>query len=127
MNLSLSVELANIFPAITHFHLRRADSPHFEMLRPALLHSWSSLNTLVLTALKDEGLTTLNVFLSSILPRRRRQGHPIENLLVEPDHLRIIDKGAAHLRRETAVEIVSVDTYREPWWIHAERLTEMEY
>jgi hypothetical protein len=125
MNLSLSVELANIFPAITHFHLRRADSLHFEMLKPALLHSWSSLNTLVFTALKDEGLTTLNAFLSSILPKRRRQGHPIENLLVEPDHLRIIDKGAAHLRRETAVEIVSVDTYREPWWIHAERLTEM--
>lgn len=125
MNLSLSVELANIFPAITHLHLPGADSLHFEMLKSALLYSWSSLDTLVFTALRNEDLTKLNAFLSSILLERRRQGRPIEHLLVEADHLRIIDKGAADLRRETAVEIVSEDTYQEPWWIHAERLTEM--
>ena len=125
MNLSLSVELAAIFPAITHLHLPGADSLHFEMLESALLYSWSSLDTLVFTSLKDEDLTKLNAFLSSILLERRRQGRIIEHLLVEPDHLRIIDKGSAHLRRETAVEIVSEDTYQEPWWIHAERLTEM--
>ena len=125
MNLSLSVELARIFPAITHLHLLGASSLHFDILRLALLHSWSSLDTLVFTALRDEDLTKLNALLSSVLPERRRQGQPIKSLLVEPDYLKIINKGSACLHRETAVEIVSEDNYRESWWIHAERLTEM--
>jgi hypothetical protein len=125
MNLSLSVELAEIFPAITHLHLLGADSLYYEIFKPALLNFWSSLDTLVFTALRDEDGTKLNAFLSFILPVRRRQGYPIEHLLVEPDYLGIIDKGAAHLRRETAVEIVSEDTYQEPWWIYAGRPTEM--
>ncbi|KIM48509.1 hypothetical protein M413DRAFT_437740 [Hebeloma cylindrosporum] len=124
MNVSIYTELANIFTTITHLHLPRVDSLQFEMLKPAFRQSWSSLNTLVITSTRDEEMTKMNAFLSNILPERQRQGHPIENLLVEPDHLRIIDKTAAHLRRETKVEIVSVDSYQEPWWIHGKRLTE---
>ena len=123
MNLSLSVELARIFPALAYLHLPGASSLDFG--RPALLHSWSSLDTLVFTALRHEDLTQLNVLLSSVLPECRRQGHPIKSLLVEPDFFKIIDEGSTHLRGETAVEVVSDDNYQEPWWIYAERLTEM--
>ena len=44
-------------------------------------------------------------------------GYPIQKLLVDEDLFRMLKKERPDISGEVEIEILSLETYREPWWI----------
>jgi hypothetical protein len=123
MNLPFSAPLSSIFPSVTYLHLPHMDVHPFMHLETALSGQWS-LHTLVFTVFRREAdWKEIGDLIASCLRRRLSQGRPINDLLVDCDILRIMErKVRAGLPVETKVQLVSGENYAEPWWNQEDRL-----
>ncbi|KDR75677.1 hypothetical protein GALMADRAFT_248291 [Galerina marginata CBS 339.88] len=115
-SLVLSEKFSQIFPTITHLHLPHALFYHASQLQKTLTHRWPSLQTIIFSMFKEAHSGKLYSALEAALPLRRRAGKPIEKLLVDEDHLRVMRRTAGNICRLIRVEALDTSNYREIWW-----------
>lgn len=108
---------SKVFPTITHLHLPHANFFRDDRLADFLLRQWRHLHTLVIGMIRESQSSRFHGALCHFLPYRRNAGYPIRKLLVDEDLFRMLKKERPDISGEVEIEILSLESYREPWWI----------
>lgn len=109
--------MSRVFPTITHLHLPHANFYRDDRLLDFLLGQWKSLHTLIVEMVRQSQNSRFHSALRHILPYRRNAGYPIRKLLVDEHLFRALKKEGSDISAEVDIELLSLDTYKEPWWV----------
>jgi len=82
-----------------------------------LLEQWRYLHTLVVGMTRDVSESKFLRYIATYLPYRRKAGYPIRKVVVDEDLFRVLKKEGFDILGEVDIELLSLDTYKEPWWI----------
>jgi len=118
--------ISRVFPNITHLHLPFANFYRDDRLADFLLGQWRYLHTLVVGMTRESQSSRFYGALRHILPYRRKAGYPIRKLLVDEDLFRMLKKEGFDILGEVDIELLSLDTYKEPWWIISHERRQIE-
>ncbi|KAF8806560.1 hypothetical protein BYT27DRAFT_7167962 [Phlegmacium glaucopus] len=108
---------SKVFPTITHLHLPHANFFRDDRLADFLLGQWRYLHTFVVSMIRESQSSGFHRALCRFLPYRRDAGYPICKLLVDEDLFRMLKKERPDISGEVGMGLLSLETYREPWWI----------
>ena len=118
--------ISRVFPTITHLHLPHANFYRDDRLADFLLGHWRYLHTLIVDMIRESQSSGFHGALRHILPYRRNAGYPIKKLLVDEDLFRALKKEGSDILGEVDIELLGLDTYREPWWVMSHERRRMD-
>jgi len=111
--------LPRAFPTITHLYLpyvklRQHDGNRF---KTTFTSHWRHLDTLATGMIRRTQMLNLHSELYKFLPLRRYAGYPIRQLLVDDDLRSMLMKELPDIFQYVKIDVLSLETYQEPWWI----------
>lgn len=115
---SYNTQFPNAFPTVTHLHLPNANL-HYRFdtrFTSTFTSHWRHLDTLVTGMVRQAQVLKFHDALSKFLPHRRNAGFPIRQLLIDDDLRNMLNKDP-NVLQYVKVDVLSLETYREPWWI----------
>lgn len=114
-----SLQFPRAFPTITHLYLPYVNL-HFRddsRFKTTFTSHWRHLDTLVMGLLRQAQMLKFHNDLCKLLPLRRDAGYPIRQLLIDADLRKLLKKELPDVSRYVKIDVLSVETYQEPWWI----------
>jgi hypothetical protein len=116
---SYNSQFAHAFPTITHLYLPYPNL-HYRgdtRFKATFTSYWRQLDTLVTGLIRQNQTLKFHSDLCNFLPLRRDAGYPIRQLLVDDDLYNILKKKLPDVSQYVKVDVLSLETYQEPWWI----------
>ena len=116
---SYNAQFPNAFPTITHLYLPYVNL-HYRgdtRFKTTFTSHWRQLDTLVTGLIRQTQTLKFHSDLCNFLPHRRDAGYPIRQLLIDDDLRRILKKERPDVSQYVKIDVLSLETYREPWWI----------
>jgi hypothetical protein len=109
-------KISSAFPTVTHLYLPYVYNvgTRFE---PTFTSHWRHLDTLATGSIRQTQMEKFHSTLCKFLPFRRHAGYPIRQLLVDGDLLGILKKEKPNVFEYVKIDLLNLETYREPWWI----------
>ena len=107
------------FPSVTHLYLPYVNL-HYggdARFKHTFTSYWTHLDTLATGLVRQGQMQKFHTDLSSFLPRRRDAGYPLRQLLVDDDLCGVLKKGFPDVSRYVKIDVLSLETYQEPWWV----------
>ena len=105
------------FPTITHLYLPYCNLRGDTRFRTTFTSYWRQLDTLVTGLIRQKQTLKFHSDLSHFLPLRRNAGYPIRQLLVDDDLRGTLKKELPDVSQHVKIDVLSLETYQEPWWI----------
>jgi len=116
---SYNSHFPHAFPTITHLYLPyvnlhyRGDS----RFKTTFTSYWRQLDTLVTGLIRPTQTLKFHADLCDFLPVRRDAGYPIRQLLIDDDLRIILKKQLPDVSQYAKIDVLSLETYRETWWV----------
>jgi len=114
---SYHFQFPTAFPTITHLYLPYANFYQEDRVKITFTSHWQHLDTLVTGLIRQAQMEKFHGALCNFLPLRRSAGYPIRMLLVDEDLRSMLGKKPLKVSRYVKIDVLSLDTYQEPWWI----------
>ena len=116
---SYNTHFPRAFPSVTHLYLPYVNV-HYRgdtRFKFTFTSNWKQLDTLATGLIRQTQTQKFHADLCHFLPLRRDAGYPIRQLLVDDDLCRMLKKGLPDASQYVKVDVLSLETYQEPWWI----------
>lgn len=116
---SFNTKFPIAFPTVTHLHLPypnlyyRVDT----RFKTTFASHWRHLDTLITGLIRQKQTLKFHDALCHFLPHRRDAGYPIRQLLVDGELRNMLNKQVPNVFQYVKIDVLSLENYREPWWI----------
>lgn len=116
---SYNVQFPHAFPTITHLNLPYLNLHYRGDIRfkSTFTSHWRQLDTLATGLIRHTQMSKFHNDLCSLLPLRRDAGYPLRQLLIDDDLRHILKKELPDVFQYVKIDVLSLETYHEPWWI----------
>ena len=116
---SYNAQFAHAFPNITHLYLPYVNL-HYRgdnRFKTTFTSHWRRLDTLAAGLIRQTQTLKFHSDLCNFLPLRRNAGYPIRQLLIDDDLRRFLKKEIPDVSQYVEIDVLSLETYQDPWWI----------
>jgi len=116
---SYNTQFPRAFPSITHLYLPYINL-HFRgdaRFKSTFTSHWRQLETLATGSIRQAQTPKFHSDLCYFLPLRRDAGYPLCQLLIDEDLRGMLKRELPDVSRYVKIDILSLETYREPWWV----------
>jgi len=116
---SYNTQFPRAFPNITHLYLPYVNL-HYRgdvRFKDTFASHWKHLDTLVTGLIRNGQTLKFHTDLCKFLPLRRDAGYPIRQLLIDGDLRSMLKKELPDVSQYVKIDVLSLETYQEPWWI----------
>ena len=112
-------QFPSVFPTVTHLYLPYANIYYRvdTRFKTTFTSHWRHLDTLVIGLIRPAQMLKFHSVLCEFLPHRRNAGYPIRQLLIDADLLSLLNKEVPDVFQYVKADVLSLETYREPWWV----------
>ena len=116
---SYNTQFPHAFPNVTHLYLPYLNV-HYRgdnRFKTTFISHWRQLDTLATGMIREGQTQKFHNDLCNFLPLRRDAGYPLRQLLIDGDLRRILKKEHPDASQYVKIDVLSLETYQEPWWI----------
>ena len=116
---SYNTQFPLAFPTITHLYLPYVNL-HYRgdtRFKTTFASHWRQLETLATGLIRQTQTLKFHSDLCNFLPLRRDAGYPLRQLLIDDDLRSMLKKEPPDVSQYVKIDVLSLETYQEPWWI----------